>query len=57
LITVIFFTSYTTLKKERRTKWRLYACAEFLASEKASVNQYPYDLRCYIDQGNRLKDG
>ncbi|MGH1385260.1 type II secretion system protein GspG [Kordia sp.] len=45
------------MKKERVTKWRLRSCAKFLASEKAAVNEYPYELRCYIDQGYRLKDG
>ncbi|WP_298520463.1 hypothetical protein [uncultured Kordia sp.] len=57
LVTFLFFTSYTTLKKERRTKWRLYRCAEFLASEKTSVDEYPYSLRCYVDKGFRIKDG
>lgn len=57
LVTILFFSSYISMKKERITKWRLRSCAEFLASEKAAVNEYPYELRCYIDQGYRLKDG
>ena len=45
------------MKKERRTKWRLRSCAEFLASEKAATNEYPCEMRCYVDQGYRFKDG
>ena len=57
LITVIFFSSYASLKKARITKWRLKWCAEFLAFEKVETNEYPYNMRCYVDRGYRFIDG
>lgn len=57
LVTILFFSSYTSLKKERRTKWRLYHCAKFLAIEKANTNTYPHSLRCLVDNDCRIEDG
>lgn len=57
LVTILFFSSYTSLKKERRTKWRLYHCSKFLAIEKAATNTYPHSLRCLVDNDYKIEDG
>lgn len=47
LVTIVFLTSYTSMKRDRATTGRLYWIANFLAEEKAATNEYPYDLECY----------
>ncbi|QHI35311.1 hypothetical protein IMCC3317_06570 [Kordia antarctica] len=47
LITILFFSSYTAMKKERRTNGRLFSSALLLAYEKNDTGEYPFDLNCF----------
>lgn len=47
LITIVFLTSYTSMKVNRATTNRLHWISQFLELEKAATNEYPYNLDCY----------
>lgn len=61
LVTIFFFSSYTAMQKERRTKGRLFLNSLLLASEKEKTTKYPFDLRYFknnrFDVKNIHKDG
>jgi len=52
-VTILFFSSYSAMKKERRNTNRLFWNAVLLSHEKEDTNEYPYDLECF-KENNRF---
>jgi hypothetical protein len=48
LITIIFLSSYIPMKVKKGNERKLFFNAVLLAYEKGDVNEYPYDLNCFI---------